>query len=467
MLRTLDTLIVTSTAGQILSGTVLSSRDAAGNLLGMPPRVRLAAARGITGFGAAGALDVEARSSQGSIANLDFAGNRLYVDAAGDVQLSAPSGNSMELVSGATIRLNGASGGQLRLGAALDAALTGSMRLEGLQVSAGQNILITGPAGAVLWIDGPSLGNAAGGAAAVQGLSLSAGGDLSVGLPTHVQAFSQTSGAETGTAPTALSAGRNLSLGPLETLGNVTLSATNGSITVTAPIGVHVSPGTGFWNPTDLGVASLVVTAPGAGGAISLQGARARGGITINGRSINSPVVVTSDAGPSAVSLNAATINVGALAIDTVPRIFRPTVPQPAIPPGPSGAPVGGPSGPTIPSAPSPGAPGLPEVLVSVPSAIDAGARPVPGFGGAQGDGLVLTADVASRLLPLSRGENMAEGGPPATDEEPSTRALLVYAGGRGEAQNVDLGRSGSFGSARAATVGSEQRKGKTGAGKR
>jgi len=445
--RTRGTLTITSTEGRILSGQALSSRDPQGIVLGMPQQVRLAGALGIDSFDSGSSPDVEARSSQGSVQLNVFAPQRLYIEAAVDVRTGGWIGNQVELVAGNDVRLNGlAAVGLVRVRAGRDFELNYAAAINALQAGAGRDIALS----SLVWVAGTggtmTLRDplSAGVVATLGGLQLTAGRDVLV--PDQVHVSGTASGG--GEHPTTLVAGRNLLLGQLETFGAVSLTATTGNVTVTQPLGLPVPPAPGLWNPTNLGLASLSIQAPGAGAVISLQGARSEGNVSIaapNGGTVNSAYAVTSAGGT--VTVVAPTQNISATPIPPGVRIVQPGIVSPAVAPGPLRA---GPDGPLIPPAPAPGAPGLAEILVSAPGAIDAGASAAPGQGGGTGETTAEQAAVAARSAGGAAGQEGGEGNGSESGAVAGRGLVLLYAGGRGVAQSADLGRSGSYGSARA-----------------
>jgi hypothetical protein len=201
---------------------------------------------------------------------------------------------------------------------------------------------------------------------------------------------------------------------------------------------VSVTPG--LWNPANLGIHSLTVSAPGTGAVVSLQGARSIGNVALSAPSgtINSAYALTSSAGT--VTVNAPTRNLSATPIPLQLRLTRPPFVSPAIAPGPLRA---APDGPLIAAAPAPGGPGLAEILVSSPGAIDASGSGTPGSSGA------LSSDSHAELVASSASsvsEGAAEEGP-APASAGAEQGILLYSGGRGLAQSADLGRNGNYGS--------------------
>jgi hypothetical protein len=288
---------------------------------------------------------------------------------------------------------------------------------------------------------------AAGAVATLRGIRLDAGRDVLFPTPLHVSdSLNAPDGIEANLQPTVISAGRHIQLEHLETIGSVAMSATTGNVTVNFPIGGPVPvlpPDRRLWNAAGVGVASLDIAAPGAGAVVSLQGARAVGDVSISAPNgtVNSIYAITSTAGT--VTVNAAAQSISATPIPMGFRLPPPGSIAGAIAPGPLRA---GPPGPEIAAAPAPGAPGLPEILVSAPNAIDALSLSAPGGGGAGlGDSTAEQVASAGRAAGAA-GSTDETGG----EERDAAGAVLIYSGGRGPAQTSDLGRSGTYGSARA-----------------
>ncbi|MBL8325618.1 MAG: filamentous hemagglutinin N-terminal domain-containing protein [Rubrivivax sp.] len=469
--RTAATLAITSTEGRITSGTVLVSRN--GPVpeppLGMPQRVLLAGALGIDSFNTASSPDVEARSSQGSVNLTVFAPQRLFIEAAQDVRTGGFIGQQVELVGGRDVLLEGvALAGLLRVRAGQDFRMDDSTSLAALRAQAGRDVRLTDAPGSLTWIAGAG-GNltlrdsaSPGAVVSVRGLHLSAGRDVLLPQPTHVS-DSLLTGTEATLQPTTLVAGRHVYVDRLQTIGDVAMTATAGNVTVAFPLippsGV-LAPAPHVWNPADVGVSSLAISAPGTGAVISLQGVRAVGNVSLvaPAGTVNSAFAVTSSGG--AVSIVAPVQNISVTPIPPSARLSPPAVVSPAVAPGPLRADA---PGPLIPAAPAPGAPGLSEILVAAPGAIDAGALPAPGAAGGEGDSAAQQAASAARTGSgaAAGGEAEAADAAEASGADAAARMaaglpVVIFSGGRGSAQGADLGRSGTYGSARAPQVRTE-----------
>jgi hypothetical protein len=451
--RTSGILTIESTGGRILGGRVIASRAAGGSL---PSQVRISATQGIDSFDTNSSRDVEARSSAGSVNLGVFSPQRLFVQAALDVRTGGFLGSRVELVAGRDVILAGISDADLvRVSAGRDFLLNGAVYAGALKADAGRDVrFATDPDPMTLtWIEGPggnmTLKNPAtpGAVESIRGLGLSAGNDIVITRPVHVSDNLST-GTEAALQPTALNAGRNVFLGQLETIGPVSIGAATGNITIGHPLGapVPVLPAArDLWNPDNLGVASLTLSAPGAGALIDMQGARSQGDIAIgapSGAVVSAFALTASPSG--SVSVTAPSQALSSTPISQVERLVKAPPVAPPVAPGPLRA---APPGPQIPAAPPPAAPALPEILVTAPEAIDAGTLALPGAAGddATDRAAELAAEAARSVVAAQE-----ESAPDSTDQVAAQPAaeILVFGGGRGLARSIDLGRSGAFGSA-------------------
>jgi hypothetical protein len=133
-----------------------------------------------------------------------------------------------------------------------------------------------------------------------------------------------------------LTAGQNVTLNLLETLGAVNITATNGNVTLNNDIGPHIfntqSPGIPDFNPTDKGVASLTISAPAGTAAITMQGARAEGNVVIStGGSLTAAKAITSVGGSVSITAPTQTLN-QAVPIGTQNQVLYPVSVSPVIP---------------------------------------------------------------------------------------------------------------------------------------
>lgn len=456
--RTAGTLRITSTAGKIIDGAVFRSKVTSDDST-FPQSVRLEGELGIDNFEAT-AEDIEALSAAGSVA-ANLRADALYIRAAHDI--SGNFGGTAELVAGRDVNLSTFCCNLLWVSAGRDFKVDGDVIANALKAQAGGNIVIDPiPASRFrqTWIAGPggsmTLRNPADGGRVepMGGLWLSApSGSIDIVQPVHVS--DSLLGFEATPQPTMLNARGNMTMGQLETIGPVSLNSDNGNITITHPIGAPVdvvAPGLAIWNPNNQGVDSLNLTASGVGATVNLQGARAEGPIVINSPSgdVTASFALTSNS--SAVVVNAASFNASPAPTATVSRlpISVPDIPVGPPAPGPLRAtPV---DAPPIPVASGPAAPALPEILVTAPDAIDVGIAGPPGSAGTtkstQVADALQAADTAAALATIGT-EMAADGnGTPGVDGTVAVQGgVLLFSGGRGLAQSVDLGRSGAFGS--------------------
>lgn len=312
----------------------------------------------------------------------------------------------------------------------------------------------------------------------------SAGNNLTVTDSFHIN----------GTEPLTLIAGNNLTLGTdpgvgfvaedlnrFEVLGDVYLSAldTDSQINIYGPIGHHVNvgdfdaahpdqpgiSGQTLWNPTDLGVNSLVIYAPGNNSTVDMMGARAQGDVTITTNALSSLYDIESVSGtlltrfPNLVAFNF--VQPG----QAVPQLFRLLEPEFVAPAVAAEFPPLVPAAPLIPGALPPGAPTLPEILVSSPSSVDASTSSAPGAGGGDDAGTEIlaasknaaTSDVIESNSEEDEDEQQDEVASQIAEEEQllsgpnpffvvgdEGEEYVIFSGGRGVAQTADLGRSGS-----------------------
>jgi hypothetical protein len=177
-----------------------------------------------------------------------------------------------------------------------------------------------------------------------------------------------------------LTAARNVTLNLLETLGPVTITATNGNIILNNDIGPHItnpqSPAVPDFNPSDLGVASFSMSAPAPTATIDMQGARAQGSVVIStGGTLNAAKAITSVT--SSVSITAPTQNLHqAIAIGTQNQLEYPPMVLGVVAPGPSVPP---PLAPGIASVPGAGLPVLAEIAVVDQPGLSGGSASAPG----------------------------------------------------------------------------------------
>ncbi len=356
-----------NTRGQIVSGSIGDSKGSASR----PSQVILIADGGIQNFGVGTAGDVSATSIGGSInlgvefpgklrittgtpdpnnptaatdcttCNIStggFIGPDVVLNAGGSINLSGSSGKVLSLIArGDGI---GIVGGDVNLGGLLLGDFGGGQ----LTVNAGRDVNMSD----LIWV-GPKPGFSA----ASGPLSITAGRDIvtTANSPIHVS----------NNQPLTLSAGSNVTLNLLETLGPVSITATTGNITLNNDIGPHIVNNTGDpdFNPNDKGVAALTMSAPAVTAAINMQGARAEGDVTIStGGSLTAAKQITSVSGT--VSITAGSQSIANVAIGSQDQLALSPLVLPAIPPGPTVPP---PAAPALVIEPPPGQLPFTEIL--------------------------------------------------------------------------------------------------------
>lgn len=395
---TIDTRgqIVTGLIGDALSGT------------GRPQAVVLNADDGIAYFKTGSAGSVTATSSGGSI-NLNVtAPGHLHVTTGTPNTTDCPTcdisitSSAFDASIGPDVVLN--AGGSINMSAfktttADFTARSGDIKLDDIAIfsnsfvgTAGRDILTNN----LLWVGQPP--NAVGGGP----LTLTAGRDIFTGASSQIHV----SNGQTAT----FTANRNLTLYTLETLGAVDLTATTGNITLNTDIGGHIVNGTAWpaFNPGDLGVASLTMSAPAASAAINMQGARAEGNVVItSGGSLTAAKAITSVGGSVSITAPTQTLN-QAIPIGSVAQVDYPQPVSPAIPPGPK-APL--PSAPGVASGGGAGLPALTEIPVAAADQLVASTnRP-----GAAGGNVAIPGTPGAGNAPgLAGGSTTLPNSPPA-----------------------------------------------------
>jgi hypothetical protein len=359
---TAKTLTV-DTRGKILDGGIGASTAG-----GFPQKVVLNADQGIVGFGTGTSKEVFATSIAGSI-NLGF----FFPDKV-RITTGTPDPNNPTIATdcatcdistfsmffGPDVAFN--AGGSVNLlsvftgGTATFIARAGDVNLNRalldsqLTVSAGRDVKLNasgcttasgGDYCGLVWVGpDPNKADPSG------PLSITAGRDIITDAfsPIHVS---------NSQSLTAL-AGRDVTLNVVETLGPVSITANTGSTTLKNDIGPHIVNNTGQpnFNPSDLGVASLAMSAPA--GSISMQGARAVANVTIStGGTLDAAKQIISTSG--SVTVTAPTQNLHqAVAIGSQEQLFWELPISPLVTPGPS--------------VPSPAAPGVVSFGAIIPS---------------------------------------------------------------------------------------------------
>jgi filamentous hemagglutinin len=393
--------VTIDTQGQILQGSIGNALFSPG--FARPQLVRLDADGGIVTFNTGTVGAVVATSSGGSI--------NLFVDNPGSVQITTGTpgttdcpacditltsngvgnfiGNQVTLNAGGSIHLPSFRTTDLNL-----TARSGDINLQGFAIasssltgSAGRDVAMNG----LVWLGGqPDQQNIGG------PLTLSAGRDIVAASTFGIHV--------SNSQPLAMTAGRNLTLFIVETLGAVNLTA-GGAIVLNNDLGPHIVNNTGApdFNPADKGIASLNLS---SGGSITMQGARAEADIAITaGGNLSAAKEITSIGGTVTLSVGGTTALNQAVPIGTQEQLPYPTYVAPAVPPGPK------PPLPTPPGFVGNGGPGLPpfaEIPVSIAD------QNVPGVGapGAAAGSVGLAGGPAGAAAP---GRQAALTGRPAT----------------------------------------------------
>ncbi|MEQ1727550.1 MAG: hypothetical protein ABL982_04140, partial [Vicinamibacterales bacterium] len=230
-------------------------------------------------------------------------------------------------------------------------------------------------------------------------LSLDAGRDVNLTKRTDSGPISLRAGRDINTtvnSPITLwalegltvSAGRNVTLHLVQMMGPASITAETGNITLNNPLGPHVvvPPGVPY-NPDDLGIASLAMSAPAATAVIDMQGARAEGNITIStGGDLTSAREIVSVHGTVVLDVAGTTELHQDVPIGTEPWVGGGGSASPAVPPGPK--------------SPLPGQPGIAGNLA-------AGLPPfaeIPVAAGNQTVGMVTQPGAASGVVAVGAG---------------------------------------------------------------
>lgn len=296
---------------------VYISRNPNGTTLGMPSRIDLAGAAGIQSYSTSSAPNVHAISTHGSVDHLfvDSPGT-LEIVALKDIIIGGSIGNNVSLYAGRDIPFTGSLlVGNLAARAGRNLTLAGGEPLElsggaytsnmpsivaaSLNFSAGSNPF-TGLTSTIAGLSAPawqgSYGSSFGNISSPNHLWVEGSGGVTMNatrditLPqVHVGYDDPINSTEAIAAvqfqqPFSLSAGRNISLTQIETIGPVSLSSTGGNITVSTTIGPNVTvvtPANDVWNPLNRGVASASIIASGPAATISIKEIRATGDITV------------------------------------------------------------------------------------------------------------------------------------------------------------------------------------------
>ncbi|MBU3948856.1 MAG: filamentous hemagglutinin N-terminal domain-containing protein [Proteobacteria bacterium] len=429
------------TRGKILQGTVFG-------YLYIPSEIELIADGGIDSFNARYSPKISATSSGGAI-NLEvFNPGQLVINAfsptAGDVFTGGLIGQDVNIYAGRDINLSNVyEGGNLVLNAGRDANLN-TFIIDSMNVTAVGNIYFSEVGLTALeptvWLRGGDL------------IARSTGGDISFGiLPDDYSAV------HIGNAKNlTLAAYGSVTLGLLETLGPVSITARTGDITLRNDIGPPVQyydsiddifyasydqslseiysgydTGQPSFDPTGNGPASLLLD---AGANIFMKGAKAAGTVTIIAGGTLTPtkgIYSGTTNGVSITANNGALIftgtSFGDIPLDTQAQLKTPNNVAPAIMPGPRVDP-----------------PGLPGALTALPALppdlVNVSGSGAPGASGAN-DSLSESEIEAMRAAGNAGLSEIIPDEDEKKDEEENNINILELAGGRGVGQTTDFGR--------------------------
>jgi hypothetical protein len=253
-------------------------------------------------------------------------------------------------------------------------------------------------------------------------LSLDAGRDVNLTQRTDGGPISLRAGRDVNTSVNSpitlfelegltVSAGRNVTLHLVQMMGPASITADTGNITLYNPLGPHVIVPSGFtYNPDDLGVASLTMSAPAATATIDMQGARAEGNIAIStGGDLTSAREIVSVHGTVVLDVAGTTELHQDVPIGNEPWVGGSGGASPVVPAGPK--------------SPLPGQPGVAGNLA-------AGLPPfaeIAVSAGNQNVGAVVQPGAASGLVAVGAASN--GGGLPGTNGGLATRPATPVAG--------------------------------------
>jgi hypothetical protein len=470
MVASVDTIRITSTAGDILNGQIDHSRAS-----GTPDAVYLSAA-GHIGNGSSiliGPADlVDLRTTSGSIRSGVMSPPSLTVVAGLDAELYGALGANVGITAGRDIDIRGSQmAGQLAMNAQRD-ILVQAMDAKSIQATAGRDAIFSpGSLGvdyASIWLNGSGVPVALSPIpSGTYIFAVKAGNDIIFENLSGISLLNAAaSPIDLGVSQPAMAlyAGHNVELRRLQTYGAVSITAGN-SITLFNDIGPTIDPPstvTPHYFTTDQGVASLNVSTPNTG-SITMQGARAVGNATISTGSLTAAKAITAGGVRSLTAPTLQSLNDGT-PIGTMAEMLRPGAVTPAIVPGPavnappppaalSALPSAAPGGFSVSGTTDPGtsaltsstAPGTLGALANnAPGGLSVDNTSVPGISGDLEE-IPLLAETT--VLAATRAADKEEG-----SEVSGTGADKLKDGDAiplpttSIAQLFDFGRSGSFG---------------------
>lgn len=312
-LRTYGNLLVKSTNGSILDGSIEFSRNDTGEKF--PTLVELYGSLGISGFNTLLSRNIKAMSNRGSIAGLIVdSPAEMEVIARDDINMSGWLGTASLYAGRDILNENGVNwagtiveraGRHITVGSSPSTTAPAgtadfSFNVSSLNLSAGTNPFsvlsddhqIAGVTVKALKDGWTSLGTGnitvsdCAWIAGEGGLVATATGDISMSN-IHVSYIlyteDETIDARQALQPLTLTAGGNINLpGLIETMGPITLTSSNGNITVALPLGGNVSvetPSIYVWNPYNKGVGDVTIAA--YNGRIFIPDIRSEGNVTV------------------------------------------------------------------------------------------------------------------------------------------------------------------------------------------
>jgi filamentous hemagglutinin family protein len=444
------------TRSKILNGSV-------NEIVYHPSEIELVADGGIDSFSANYSPKISATSLNGAIHLGVYSPGQLIINApspmAGDVFTGGWIGNDVNINAGRDINLSDVTGGNLKLTAGRYANLN-TFIVNSLDVTAGNNIIFNSGVG---WsLPEPTV--------ALYGGDLKATSTAGNILFNDFSAIHIDSGKNL-----TLDAHGSVTLGYLESLGPVSITAQTGDITLRNDIGPPIQ----FYNPytdlfyapydpakdgfdspykppiyglkhlndpsfdgTGIGVASLVLS---AGGNINMQGAKAAGTVTITAGGTLTPIKGIFSGTTNGVIITATG---GALEKLSGGDVFYPGpftrtgTSFGDIPLGPQIEMIkAGPSVPETSPGPTVAPPGLPMALTALPAqppdVVNVSGSGIPGASGGGGPEQEVEPIRVAGTGSLS--EIIPGEGDKADEEE--NKKILNFSGGRGVSQTADFGR--------------------------
>jgi filamentous hemagglutinin family protein len=349
--------LTVDTRGQIVNGSIGDATPSTSPDPKRPQTVILIADQGIAQFNTGNAGEVIATSSGSSI-NLNVINpGQLRITTGTPGTLDCPTcdittggflGPDVLLNAGGSVNLNTSVGGTLILIARSGDVNISETIAATLSADAGRDVNLSN----TLWVGSAPVDPMPSGGP----LTLTAGRDIvtTASSPIHV------SNSQTLT----LTADRHVILNVLETLGPVNITSTGGNITLNNDIGPHIintDLTVPDFNPSDLGVASLTMSADGD---ITMEGARAEGDVVITaGGNLTAAKEITSVSGSRTLNVGGTTTLNDAVPIGNQNQVEYPEVVLPVVAPGPRS------ELPTPPGVASAGGSGLP-VFAEIPVAV-------------------------------------------------------------------------------------------------